>query len=93
MLSKIASFQVTVRRLTTAYAKLKKENEDLQSKLTAHEIQLRRAHKTIVDLENAHNHLRIAQSMAKTPAEKRDAKERLNKMIREIDKCLSLLSE
>ena len=93
MQEKLEQFEFIIRDLMAAYSALKKENALLKSNLDAEHKRLVKAEATIMDLKNTNNHLRIANSVATTFEERKTAKEELNKMVREIDKCLALLTE
>ena len=51
------------------------------------------AHREILELRQNYDHLRMARTLAATDAEKAESKKRIDKMVREIDKCLALLDE
>jgi FtsZ-binding cell division protein ZapB len=65
--------------------KLKEENGHLLKLKTQHE-------KRINDLEHKNNTLKIAKSMALDEEEIHDARIKVNRMVREIDKCIALLN-
>jgi hypothetical protein len=65
--------------------KLKIENSHLLQLKAQHE-------KRINDLEHKNNTLKIAKLMALDDEEIHDARIKVNKMVREIDKCIALLN-
>ncbi len=93
MQKNIEPFKTIIKQLLDKHLALKKENKTLQSKIIAQHLELTQARKTIEELKNDINHLHIARSVATTFEEKKATKEQLNKMVREIDKCLALLTE
>ena len=93
MQEKLEKFELTIRNLMSAYSALKKENAFLKGRLEVEHGRLVQAEATIMDLKNTNNHLRITNSIATTFEERKIAKEELNKMVREIDKCIALLTE
>ncbi len=88
-----ARFETKLKRLITDYKSLKDENEKLAIEVSAMKHELMQAHKSIIELQEKCNHLRIANSLATTEEEKIIARDRLAKMVREIDKCIALLTE
>lgn len=65
--------------------KLKEENHQLIKLKTQHE-------KQINELEHKNNTLKIAKAMAMDGEEIHDARIKVNRMVREIDKCIALLN-
>lgn len=65
--------------------KLKDENRHLLQLKAQHE-------KRINELEHKNNTLKIAKSMAMDGEEVHDARIKVNRMVREIDKCIALLN-
>jgi ABC-type sugar transport system ATPase subunit len=51
------------------------------------------AHQEVLTLRKNYDHLRIARNLGVTEEDRSDSKQRINKMVREIDKCLALLDE
>jgi hypothetical protein len=61
------------------------ENKELK-------IKLHKAEKEIIEINKKYDTLKIAKSMLDSGDDKHDAKIRVNKMVREIDKCIALLN-
>ena len=51
------------------------------------------AHKTIVELQEKYDNLKIAKTVALSKTDIKDGKLRLSKMMREIDNCIALLND
>ena len=51
------------------------------------------AHQEILELRKNYDHLQIARNMGGSEAERTESKQKISKMVREIDKCLALLDE
>jgi len=64
---------------------LSTENQDLKDRIRKTELELN-------DLKNKYNTLKIAKSLTASSEDKHDAKIKVNKMVREIDKCIALLN-
>ncbi|MDD3078499.1 MAG: hypothetical protein PHH37_05275 [Paludibacter sp.] len=82
-----------MRRLISKYESLKEQNDLLQVELERKQHDLMLAHKEILELRNDYDHLKIARSLVLSEDEKNVSKEKINKMVREIDKCIALLDE
>jgi ABC-type sugar transport system ATPase subunit len=51
------------------------------------------AHQDVLELRKNYDHLRIARNLGVSQEDRNESKQRINKMVREIDKCLALLDE
>ena len=49
--------------------------------------------KELIELKEKNNHLRVAAGLAANNEERDLAKQRINKLVREIDKCIALINE
>ncbi len=89
----IKSFEIRLRTLFSKYRSLQEKNAILVSELERRQNDLMLAHREILELRQNYDHLRMARTLAATDAEKAESKKRIDKMVREIDKCLALLDE
>ena len=89
----IDSFENKLQNLIKEHKLLKIRNEELQQDLGRSENKLKRAHKDFVDLQENYDHLRMAQYLNVSPKERKISKLYIDKLVREIDKCLALLNE
>ena len=89
----IAAFEQRLQKLMLAFQLLKKENSDLKAELERKHNDLMRAHQDVLVFQKNYEQLRIAQNLATTEDEKKAAKQSITKLVREIDKCLSLLND
>ena len=64
---------------------LNKENQELINKLKSSEQKLN-------ELENQYKKLKLAKTMMASSHDVHDAKLKVNRMVREIDKCIALLN-
>ena len=72
---------------------MQEKNAILVSELERRQNDLMLAHREILELRQNYDHLRMARTLAATDEEKAESKKRIEKMVREIDKCLALLDE
>jgi hypothetical protein len=89
----IKGFELRLRTLISGYKSLQEKNAILVSELERRQNDLMLAHREILELRQNYDHLRMARTLAATDAEKAESKKRIDKMVREIDKCLALLDE
>ena len=82
-----------IQRLMTLYESEKAENQSLKKDLEQKQNELMRSHKNLVDLQNKFDHLRMARVFNITKEDSQESKNKLSKLLREIDKCIALLNQ
>ncbi len=80
------SLEKEVRYLLFLYGKLQEENALLRKDLSEKDAELS-------DLEVRYAALKSARIISVHDSELRDTKQRLTRLVREVDKCIALLSE
>ncbi|MBP1677782.1 MAG: hypothetical protein H6Q20_2341 [Bacteroidetes bacterium] len=75
------------------YQSLKDQNIRLKAEIERKHTDLMLAHQEVLELRKNYDHLRIARNLTLTDEDRNEAKLRITKMVREIDKCLTLLDE
>lgn len=88
-----SEFDSNLRNLITKYNALKAENSLLKKNLEHKTEELMHAHKEILDLRNEYVNLETASSLSGSLEKSEKAKQHINQLVREIDKCLMLLNE
>jgi chromosome segregation ATPase len=89
----INAFEQKLRKLISEYKSLQEQNTLMKAELERKQTDLMQAHQEILELRKNYDHLQIARNLGGSEAEKADSKQRITKMVREIDKCLALLDE
>ncbi len=89
----IQEFESNIGELIAELKKLREENARLQTELERKQEDLMKAHKDILDLRKEYTVLQTASGMAGSEENRRNSVQHLNKIVREIDKCLALLNE
>ena len=89
----INAFEKRLRKLISEYKLLQEQNSVLKAELDRKQTDLMHAHQEVLELRKNYDHLQIAKNLGLSEAEKADSKQQINKMVREIDKCLALLDE
>ncbi len=82
-----------LKMLLEKYIFLKEENEFLYSKVIILENQIAKEKELFNDLEKKFKTLRIAKTIEGSIENNRDTKLKINSLIRQIDSCITQLSE
>lgn len=88
----IVSLKQKINKLISLYEFKKDEINKLQNELKEKNAQLSSCEEKINELEQKNNQLKLAKALVSSD-EPNDAKLRINKMVREIDKCIALLNK
>ncbi len=89
----ISAFEDKLQKLISEYKSLKDQNALLHKELDRKQNDLMHAHKQILELQKDYDHLRMARYLTVSAKERKMSKQYINKLVREIDKCLALLNE
>ncbi len=84
--------QLRIRQVMELYQKKKIENEQLKKKNIELEEKLKLDDNRLNDLEEKYNKLKISKALIASSNDVHDAKLKVNRMVREIDKCIALLN-
>ena len=86
-------FSTRVRQMILQYKELKKENADLYSMVDEKDKQVEKLKAQITQAQNDYNSLKMAKMLEITDGDMESAQKRLQKLIRDVNKCITLLSE
>ena len=89
----IATFQTRVRDLIRRFQELKKENGQLYAMVEENEKQIEQLQTKLAQQERDYQSLKMAKMVEITDGDLEGAKERLARLIREVNKCIALLSD
>jgi hypothetical protein len=89
--SKVLAHEID--KLLGAYQSLRQENEELEIRLKQSLQALTLAENRIVELEKEVDGMKVATALSGDDRRRSDAKVEVNRMLREIDKCLALLND
>ena len=89
----IATFQTRVRDLLLRFQQLKKENEDLYAMVEKNEQDMKDLRVRLAQADNDYNALKMAKMMEITDGDLESAKARVARLIREVNKCIAILSD
>lgn len=89
----LATFQTRVRDLIRRFQQLKKENEELYAMVGEGEQRIRQLQAELEQKERDYQSLKMARMVEITDGDLEGAKARLAKLIRDVNKCIALLSD
>ena len=89
----IATFQTRVRDLLQRFQELKKENADLYALVEKNEQDIKQLQAKLAQAGDDYNTLKMAKMMEITDGDLENAKTRVAKLIREVNKCIAILSD
>ena len=88
----ISTFETRVRQMILRFQELKKENLELYSIVEKNEQAIKDLQDKLTQADNDYNSLKMAKMMEITDGDLEGAKARISKMIREVNKCITILS-
>ena len=89
----ITNFETRVRQLILRFQELKKENLELYAMVEKAELEMKGLQAKLTQQENDYNALKMAKMMTITDGDLEAAKARVQKMIREVNKCIAIMSD
>ena len=89
----LSTFEARLRHLMYLHDELKRENTEIKQLLEAKQEEVAKLRSDYNELEVVYANLKIAKTISLTSNEVKDTKQRLAKLVREVDKCIALLNE
>ena len=89
----LATFSARVRQLLFQYQELKKENNELYAMVDEREKKIKLLESQVAQKQAEYNSLKTAKMLESTDGDLDGAKKQVAKLIREVNKCITLLSE
>ena len=87
------TFATRVRQMILQYEALKKENSDLYALVAQHEEEIKDLQSQLRQEQENYRTLKMAKMLEVTDGDMEVAKKRVTKLIRDVNKCITLLSE
>ena len=87
------TFEGKLRQLLFLYEELKKENLSLRNEIDRKSAEIAQLECNNKELEAKYINLKNARILSINDNDLRDTKQRLAKLVREVDKCIALLNE
>ena len=89
---KLSSIEVKINRLGESHSRMKVENNRLKVEAEILRKRLTEQEKVINELENKNVNLHIARPAPETAGQNDAIREKIDRYIKEIDKCIELLN-
>ena len=87
----ISDLRIKIERLISLYEREKQRGDELASQLEASRAEIADKKQQITELKSQIDHYKLAGAFTSSE-DVQASKERLNKLIRDIDKCIKLLA-
>ena len=89
----LADFETRVRQMILQFQELKEENGRLQTLIVEQATEIEELKARVTQADNDYNALKMARMLEITDGNLDEAKERLSRMIRQVNKCIAILSD
>ncbi len=89
----LATFQTRVRQMILRFQEMKKENAALHAELEASEQSVKALEAQLAQKEHDYQSLKMARMMEISDGDLKEAKDRVAHLIREVNKCIAVLSD
>lgn len=86
-------FSTRVRQMIIQYKDLKKQNQDLRAMVEERDMQIKQLEGQLAQARNDYDSLKLAKMLEITNGDWETAQKRLAKLIRDVNKCITLVSE
>ena len=87
------TFATRVRQMLLQYEELKKENDELYTLVDRREQEIKQLQRDLDQAHDDYNVLKMAKMLEVTEGDMETAQKRVSKLIRDVNKCITLLSE
>ena len=89
----LAAFETRIRQMILRFQELKKENKDLYEQLEKNGQDMKQLREKLDQRQSDYDSLKMAKMIEITDGDLAGAKERLSKLIRDVNKCIAILSD
>ncbi|MBP3251637.1 MAG: hypothetical protein J6M25_03195 [Prevotella sp.] len=89
----LLTFQTRVRQMILQFQKLKKENDELYAELEKYDQRIRELEAKTAKVEHDYQTLKMAKMLQITNGDLQGAKDRIAHLIRDVNKCIAVLSD
>ena len=87
------TFATRVRQMILRFNDMKKENDDLYTMIDERDAEIKKLQKQLAQAQTDYNSLKMAKMIEITDGDMEGARKRLSKLIRDVNKCITVLSE
>ena len=89
----LTAFTTRVRQMILQYSDLKKENSQLYAMVDERDAQIKDLQKKLEQADREYQLLKMAKMLEVTDGDMESAQKRVAKLIRDVNKCITLLSD
>ena len=89
----LATFETRIRQMILRFQELKKENKSLYDMLQKNEQDMNQLRQQLEQQQSDYNSLKMTKMIEITDGDLTGAKDRLSKLIRDVNKCIAILSD
>lgn len=89
----LSTFEAKLRHFMYLHDELRNENARLKQLLAEKDEEVRRVENSRKELEVMYTNLKMARTISIHDKDISDTKQRLSRLVREVDKCIALLNE
>lgn len=89
----IALFTTRVRQLILEYNKIKNENDRMRAMIDERDSALEKMEGQLAQVRNDYESLKMARMVEITNGDLESAQKKISKLIRDVNKCITLVSE
>ena len=89
----LATFETRLRQLILRFQELKKENKELYTTVEKNEKTVKELQQKLNQQQKDYDTLKMAKMLEITDGNLQDAKDRLARLIRDVNKCIAILSD
>ena len=89
----LTHFTTRVRQLILQYKEIQKENGELMAKVEQCNASIQELEDKLIQARNNYNSLKMAKMIEISDSDMEESQKRLSKLIRDVNKCITLLSE
>ena len=89
----LATFETRIRQMILRFQELKKENQELYAMIEKNEKGIKDLQAKLEQQQSDYQSLKMAKMIEITDGDLTGAKERLSKLIRDVNKCIAILSD
>ncbi len=89
----LAAFETRLRQMILRFQELKKENHDLYALIEESDKSIKELQAKLEQQQNDYDSLKMAKMIEITDGNLQNAKDRLSKLIRDVNKCIAILSD
>ena len=89
----LSTFQTRVRQMILRFQEVKKENKELYAMMAEQEERIGQLEEQLAQMQKDYEALKMARMMTIVDKDLDGAKERVARMIRDVNKCIAVLSD